>query len=299
MLRSEVPPATPLTEADTAALFSPDRLLPGWRVEAEMRVAGRDVRDAGEGLVFGSLALMEPVRRPTQYRQSANRIGLAAVSDGAAVRHAWWESLTEWPVLMAADWLADGVVSQPVRLAASLSGGTSTWHVPDLLVFDEDARCLIDVRDRQWWDLSFAAHSAWTSAFAQSLGLDYYVATSLPRTVTANLMQVRQSMRSPAHVIARAAVILSALTAPRAMAAMIPGGQEGRFDYQACLWLIWTGQVDVDLRRPIDRGSVLAPATEATTLRSFLTSHGCLADAHEVCARVHEAYRRGVAAPRG
>lgn len=207
-----------------------------------------------------------PVRFPPSFRGQQNYPGLfwAASSQRTLV----YESLLELDRLWLADFdsTVEAIATQPFHITGS-DGATHHAHVPNiLLLHTDDQVTLVDIYPAGHLNKTpVRAQYEWTRTLCQAKAWDYEVFSGADATLLRNIRAVgRRTERLDADVVNQARDVLHQGPAmlDDILAAKPTGNDdaEWRAAMAACLW---SGKVTVDLRLPLDRNSMLAPAIGA------------------------------------
>ena len=230
-------------------------------------VAGDEVATTWERARADLIVEGLPVRVPPTYRGQRNYPGLfwAATNDRTLV----YESLLELDRL----WLADfdpavtGICTQPFQVAGRDGGGPRA-HVPDLLLVHSDRSVtVIDVKPAAFVEKPrVRAQFEWTRALCHSKGWSYEVFTGGDPVVLRNLKLLavgRRPDRLPGGVLAdaRARVGNEGITLGKVLAHNPLNCDDAAWRV-AVFALVWSGEVAVDLRRPLSSETILQAISE-------------------------------------
>lgn len=222
-----------------------------WRVSGERAVV--PVCD----LESAPLAVCEPVRRFGWHARQRHRPGLQfMVSTG---RHHGFESLEEQRLLLALDFSGVAlVVSQPFRLAFTVSGDRRE-HVPDFLsVLRDGGVCVFDVRPSARVDDKARVSFAATAEAALSAGWRYAVVTGW-RAHAAGTLDVLSSQRRPLEDVlgVQAQLLRAAGEGARPFGELVAATRLPAVARAHALHLLWHRRLGVDLAQPLaDRAVV-------------------------------------------
>lgn len=208
-----------------------------------------------------------PVRVPPTYRRQRSYPGLfwAATNDRTLV----YESLLELDRL----WLADfdpgtvGICTQPFQIAGRDSTGLRA-HVPDLLLVHSDhSATVVDIKPAAFLEKPrVRAQFEWTRTLCHSKGWSYEVFTGGDSIVLRNLKLLavgRRPDRLPNGdlVEARARLGEEGITLGKVLARKPLTCGESAWRV-AVFALVWSGEVSLDLRRPLSSKTVLQATSE-------------------------------------
>ncbi|MCW1804140.1 MULTISPECIES: TnsA-like heteromeric transposase endonuclease subunit [Brachybacterium] len=231
-------------------------------------VAGDEVATTWEQARADLIIEGLPVRVPPTYRGQRSYPGLfwAATNDRTLV----YESLLELDRL----WLADfdlgtvGICTQPFQVAGRDSGGLRA-HVPDLLLVHSDRSVtVVDVKPAAFLAKPrVRAQFEWTQALCRSKGWSYEVFTGGDPILLRNLKLFalgRRRDRLPEEDLAEARARLgeAGITLGKALARKPLTCDESAWRV-AIFALVWSGEVSVDLRRPLGSETILQATSEA------------------------------------
>lgn len=230
-------------------------------------VAGDEVATTWEQARADLIIEGLPVRVPPTFRGQRSYPGLfwAATNDRTLV----YESLLELDRL----WLADfdpgtvGICTQPFHVAGRDRGDLRA-HVPDLLLVHSDRSVtVVDVKPTAFLAKPrVQAQFEWTRALCRGKGWSYEVFTGGDPIVLRNLKLLaigRRSDRLPDGdlVEARARLHEEGVTLGKVLARKPSTCDESAWRV-AVFALVWSGEVTIDLRRPVGSETILQAASE-------------------------------------
>lgn len=230
-------------------------------------VAGDEVATTWEQARADLIIEGLPVRVPPTYRGQRSYPGLfwAATNDRTLV----YESLLELDRL----WLADfdpgtvGICTQPFQIAGRDSTGVRA-HVPDLLLVHSDRSVtVVDIKPAAFLEKPrVRAQFEWTRALCRSKGWSYEVFTGGNPIVLRNLKLLavgRRPDRLPDGdlVEARARLGEEGITLGKVLARKPLTCDESAWRV-AVFALVWSSEVSLDLRRPLDSETILQATSE-------------------------------------
>lgn len=231
-------------------------------------VAGDDVTTTWEQARADLIIDGLPVRVPPTYRGQRSYPGVfwAATIHRTLV----YESLLELDRL----WLADfdptvvGICTQPFQIAAR-DGAAQRSHVPDILLLHEDRKVtLVDVKPAALLDKpAVRAQFDWTRTLCRDKGWRYEVFSGADATVLRNVKALaigRRGARLPDGYLdqARATLCGEVLTLGEALARR-PGTYEDTSWRVAVAACVWSGEITLNLRRPLNTETILSPSVGA------------------------------------
>lgn len=230
-------------------------------------VAGNEVATTWEQARADLIIEGLPVRVPPTYRGQRSYPGLfwAATNDRTLV----YESLLELDRL----WLADfdpktvGICTQPFQVAGRDGGGLRA-HVPDLLLVHSDRSVtVVDVKPAAFLAKPrVRTQFEWTRALCRSKGWSYEVFTGGDPIVLRNLKLLavgRRPDRLPDGALADARARLGEeeVTLGKVLARRPLTCDESEWRV-AVFALVWSGEVTIDLSRPVGNEAILQAASE-------------------------------------
>ena len=226
--------------------------------EAGVRVGGEEVRGCLANLSLELLRGCEPVRAPGVYQRQRHMPGRWFST--TARRFLEYESLLErdWMLLMDFDREVEWLCEQPLRLRY-LRDGRPVSHVPDLLVWRQDAPDLCDVKSLERLDdPTFQAQIEATGLACAEAGIGYRVLSEPEQQLLANVRWLARFRERPPDPDGERARILSSLaTDSCTIAELVSGAPEPMLARPVLMNLLWAGDALVDVSAPIGEDSVV------------------------------------------
>ena len=201
-------------------------------------------------------------RRPDQ--EHTPGFTYSTLSSGMIEYESWLEA--RWIHAVEGDRSVRALVAQPLMFDVSDNARGSWWHVPDILVLDDQQSITVyDVKNpKMVQDEKVVKQADRTAQLCAELGWEFRLVSTLPELEEINLQWLRAYRRRPylgARDAALTAAVLTQAARPQTIGALVAAVDDDPVLVRPLLFhLVWTHELEVDMTQPLRETTIVRKA---------------------------------------